>query len=116
MEFKNRLKILRKEKDYTQKDLAKLLNVTVGSIAMWETGKRFPTTKMLENLSEVLGVNIDYLLCTSDIRSIELPNIIHTVSEDVLIKYSHLDKYGKEAVDMLIDIEYERCTEGCTNN
>lgn len=56
------VRILRKERKMTQCQLAQLLGASQGSVAMWETGKALPSTKMLRKLAKVFGVTIDQLL------------------------------------------------------
>ena len=40
--FAERLKTLRETVELTQKELAKILDVAVGTVGMWEIGKREP--------------------------------------------------------------------------
>lgn len=70
----NRIKPLREEKGLYQKDLAKLLNVSVPAIAQYESGKRDMSTESLKKLAEHLEVSTDYLLGKSDIRNPETNN------------------------------------------
>ena len=49
---------LRKEKGWTQLELAEKLNVTDKAVSKWERGIGFPDIKMIEPLAEVLGVSI----------------------------------------------------------
>lgn len=60
--FSVRLKELRKEHGYTQKELAKLLGVSASSIGMYEQGRREPENSLLTKLCEVLGTTTDYLI------------------------------------------------------
>ena len=53
---------LRKQKGYTQKDLAEQLAVTDKAVSRWETGKGLPDTSLLKPLSELLGVSVGELL------------------------------------------------------
>ena len=53
---------LRKEKHYTQKELALLLDVSDKAISRWETGKGYPDTTLLQPLSKALGVTVGELL------------------------------------------------------
>lgn len=66
--IKNRLKQLRKEANLTQKDLADKLNISKGSIAMYETGKRSPDNEILSIIADFFGVSTDYLLGRTDIK------------------------------------------------
>ena len=71
----NRIKILREEKGIYQKDLAKLLNVSVPDINYYENEKRSLDTKTAVLLAEYFNVSIDYLLGKSDIRNPKEVNI-----------------------------------------
>lgn len=57
-----RLKTLRKEKNMTQSELGKLINVTKVSICCYEKGVRLPSLETLIDLSEIFKVSVDYLL------------------------------------------------------
>ena len=46
----------------SQEQLAKKLNVSLSSIAMYETNKRQPDDEAKKKMSELFGVSIDYLL------------------------------------------------------
>lgn len=48
---------LRKEKKYTQANLAEMLNVSSKTISKWETGNGLPDIFMLKELAEVLEVS-----------------------------------------------------------
>lgn len=61
-----RIKELRKEKNLTQSDLAKILNVTQDSISLWEKNKRLPDTPYIVLLAMYFGVSSDYLLGLED--------------------------------------------------
>lgn len=65
----NRIKFLREEKKIYQKDLAKLLNVSVPAINYYENEKRAMDTKTASILANYFDVSIDYLLGKSDTRN-----------------------------------------------
>ncbi|MBQ8567289.1 MAG: helix-turn-helix domain-containing protein [Clostridia bacterium] len=65
MKFSEILKSLRKNKRITQTELANMLNVSKSTIGMYETGQREPNFEILEKLSSVFSVSIDYLLGNS---------------------------------------------------
>ena len=52
----------RKQKGYTQKELAEKLMVTDKAISRWETGKGLPDTSLLKPLGDILGVSVSELL------------------------------------------------------
>ncbi len=62
MEKKKTLKELRREKNLTQSQLAKKVNVKQGTVAMWETGKATPKTENLIVLSKIFDCSIEYVL------------------------------------------------------
>ena len=53
---------LRKEKGYTQKELAEKLFVSDKAVSKWETAVSIPDTSLLIPLSELLGVSVTELL------------------------------------------------------
>ncbi|MGL4607376.1 MAG: helix-turn-helix domain-containing protein [Eubacteriaceae bacterium] len=62
MEFKDRLKKLRKDKELTQQELAEKLNLQSAAISKYETGQTEPGLGTLISLSELFEVSVDYLV------------------------------------------------------
>ncbi|MDH8063543.1 helix-turn-helix transcriptional regulator [Lactococcus lactis subsp. lactis] len=60
--FKDNLKLLRKKKALTQKEVAEQLGMTQQNYQKWESGKSSPSGETLERLAEYFGVSIDFLL------------------------------------------------------
>ena len=60
---------LRKEKNMTQKELAKALNLSVSAIAMYEIGKRTPCLKKALEIAGFFGVPIESIDFFSGKRS-----------------------------------------------
>ena len=60
--FSKKLKQLRKEKGYTQKQLATLLQTAESTIGMYEQGRRMPVPKMVQKIEQVLGLPDGYLM------------------------------------------------------
>lgn len=58
----NRIKQLRIEKNLTQEQLGKVLNVSGRSVGFYESGDRDPDTTTLGKLADYFNVSIDYLL------------------------------------------------------
>ena len=63
-----RIRDLREDMDLKQSDVAKYLNCTQVCYSYYESGKRDIPTNILIKLSELFGVNIDYILELTDIR------------------------------------------------
>ncbi|MEO4055396.1 helix-turn-helix domain-containing protein [Solibacillus sp. CAU 1738] len=53
---------LRKEKGFTQKELADRMNISDRTISKWERGQGCPDVSLLPDLSSLLGVNIEDIL------------------------------------------------------
>ena len=62
MDFSEKLKALRKDKNYSQQALANKLSVTKSLISSYEQDLRLPSLDMLIKLSQEFGVSTDYLL------------------------------------------------------
>lgn len=62
-----KLKNIREEKDYSQAEVAKLLNISRVSYFNWENGKTKPNQKNLNLLSRLLGVEETYFVSEYDI-------------------------------------------------
>ena len=54
--FSENLKTLRKQKGFTQEELAARLNVVRQTVSKWEKGLSVPDAELLTRLAEVLGV------------------------------------------------------------
>ena len=62
MNFAEKLKLLRKERNITQEELAELLSVSRQAVSKWESGTGYPETEKLLIISKGLNVSLDYLL------------------------------------------------------
>lgn len=61
-----RLKILRKNNKFTQKFIAKQLNISISSYSKYETGKNSIPAHVLSILAKFYGTSIDYLIGDTD--------------------------------------------------
>ena len=62
MEFKQRLKDLREQKELTQVKLAKVLNMTSSTISKYERGDLEPNNDTIIKIADFFNVSVDYLL------------------------------------------------------
>ena len=69
LEFKERLKSLRKERKLTQSALGAILNYGYTAISNYESGRNEPSITDLKKIAEFFDVSMDYLLCVNDIRN-----------------------------------------------
>jgi transcriptional regulator with XRE-family HTH domain len=83
--FGQKLKELRKELNLLQTDIAKILDVSVSTIGMYEQGRRNPDTETLDTLANFFDVSVDYLLGRTKHRKFETEHTaFHTTSVDGL--------------------------------
>ena len=64
--FGENLKLLRKEKGYSQRKLGELIGFCNQTISFWESGCREPDLDTLVKISTFFGVSIDFLLGKED--------------------------------------------------
>ena len=58
----NNLTELRKEKKWTQAELAEKINYSDKSVSKWERGEALPDLKVLKQMADLFGVQIDYFI------------------------------------------------------
>ncbi len=69
-----RLFFLREEKDLTQEDMGKILNVSRVAISQWETGKEVIPLEKLNIYSNYFNVSLDYILQISNVKQYKITN------------------------------------------
>ena len=90
MNIGERIMALRKEKNISQSELAKRLNVSRQAVSKWEQGTSSPDTDRLIQLAEILGTEVEYLATGThpEPGSVVL-NIVETVErveEKIVVK------------------------------
>lgn len=61
VELGKKIRELRKQKGYTQAELAELVDLSTNFIGYLERGKQLPSLKTLEKIAQALGITIGYL-------------------------------------------------------
>ena len=62
MNISEKIKKLRKDKGWSQTQLAKKLNIPSQNVSRYERGVFTPSTEALAKFAEVFGVSVDYLI------------------------------------------------------
>ncbi|SHK54487.1 helix-turn-helix domain-containing protein [Desulforamulus aeronauticus] len=62
MKFAEKLKKERRDKDWSQEELAEKLFVSRQSVSKWENGQNYPSIEIVIKLSDLFGLTIDELL------------------------------------------------------
>ncbi len=99
MQFGDRLKELREEKELKQAELANLFNISPSTIGMYEQNRRTPDFALLNSIADYFGVSIDYLLGRTNIRNYE-ENTIASHTDD---RTQQLSEEGRKKLDDFID-------------
>jgi len=60
------LRLLRKNRGYTQIAVQMKTGIEQALLSKFETGERVPPTETLITLADFYGVSIDYILCRTD--------------------------------------------------
>ncbi len=99
-----KLKELRAKHGLTQATFAEIFNISSGTIAMWETGKRTPDIEMLNRIAAHFGVTLDYLV-GNEIKqnNFESENYIEQ-DEDLIILNRNAKKLSPEKRKQLLDM------------
>ncbi|KRL36655.1 XRE family transcriptional regulator [Liquorilactobacillus uvarum] len=101
--FSHQLITLRRRKNLSQNDLARKLYVSRQSISKWENGEAEPGIDKLINLSEVLGVDLDFLILGKEKLNdliIKISGLKKAFSQPVL-QGINLNIYGKDRIALL---------------
>ncbi len=64
-----RLSLLRKERDLTQKEVSRELGISLNSYQRYETDEREPTAPILVQMATFYHVSLDFLVGLKDERS-----------------------------------------------
>jgi len=107
-----RLKELREQKNLTQAQLSKFLNISASTIGMYEQGRRFPDENLLKHISQYFNVSIDYLLGLTNIPNtiddyIQKSNTnsyhINDDEQTLIKKYRQLKAEDKQIIDTMLE-------------
>ncbi|MDD6302912.1 MAG: helix-turn-helix transcriptional regulator [Bacillales bacterium] len=98
IEIANRLQKLRKEKGYTQEELADALGISRQAVSKWERAEASPDTDNLILLAKLYGVSLDDLLKVSE----EAEDDIKSYNEDNKENTDNVEnnKKGKDHVNI----------------
>ena len=79
-----KIKDLRLEKNISQEQLGKILNVSTSMIGMYEIDARNPSYEVLNKLADYFDVTTDYLLDRTDKRNFDNKESIQQLKEKIL--------------------------------
>ena len=102
---------IRKDKGYTQEDLAEVLHVTKSTLSNYENDRRTPDIAFIKSFSKVMDVSVDYIIGITEIPqgiSILKKRIgKNTTVEQIINMLLTLDsKHGEDLVSQLNYISF----------
>lgn len=101
-----RLRMLRHERKWRQKDVADKLGITESAYGFYEQGRREPSNETLHRLAEIFDVTTDYLLGRTDDPKGWLPPDAEPIDPDRLVRLPVLGKIAAgEPIDRIENIE-----------
>lgn len=103
-EIGRKIRILRKTRGLTQEQLANKLNVKRATISNYEIGRRSPHIKELEDISEALGVNLEYFGFGGS-AAVDLVARAKVLFEDNTISAEEKAQAYKSIMKLYLDIE-----------
>lgn len=92
-----RLKLLRTEKNITQKTLSVDMHVSPSAIARYESGDMYPDYDKLQWLCDYFNVSADYLLGFSDIRLPYTNSLNMHLSKDLQELLNYYNELSRES-------------------
>ena len=108
MNIGERITQLRKEKDISQAELAKRLEVSRQAVSKWEQGASSPDTNKLIQLAKILDTEVEYLATgTHPEPSSVVLNVVETVErvqvqEKVVVRHVRRKPVKKNPIDYWI--------------
>lgn len=111
--FAQRLKSLRIENGYTQREMAQKLNVVQVSYLRWEQGKTEPNLDNVCALCDIFNISSDYLLGKVDEfgkeEKLDTQSQILKADERLLIEaYRNLSAEKKQALFCIFDVNNKK--------
>ncbi len=67
--YQTRLRDLREDRDFSQRELAQLLQVHQTTYSDYELGRLNIPIAALHTLADFYGVSVDYLLCRTNVKT-----------------------------------------------
>jgi len=112
-----RLRILRREKNMSKRELVSVLPLNYSTYANYESGFREPNSEVLQLLARHFGVSVDYLLGVSDNRrTADEIAVLDEKEHGIITKYRQLDSYGRKLIDLVIENEFARVSAASSKN
>ena len=121
MEFNEKLQELRKQKGFTQEELAQELFVSRTAVSKWESGRGYPNIDSLKAISKFFGVTVDELLSGEELLTISeedskkrenrFRDLVFALLDLSVVLLAVLPLFGQKAEDMIQCVSLLSLTE-----
>lgn len=101
MEIGHVIAKLREKKGISQKELANILNVSAGAVALWEVNKRCPSLESLVSIADYFNVSMDEFFVNDRKNSNYIPLEIKHSSKQGLKLLELFESMNEEGQDIL---------------
>ena len=111
-----KIRQLRKQKGYSQEQLARKLSITQGAVSQWEKNITTPAADQLKSLAEIFEITVDNLLSDDDPK--EAPKEKQLRTPEARIRAAGVDRMPvadrKRAIDIMTVVfnQYKDFFEG----
>jgi transcriptional regulator GlxA family with amidase domain len=113
MEFNNKLYTLRKQKGFSQEELANRLNVSRQTISKWEVGESTPDLENLVAISELFEVSLDELAAAGNMSRSKCTKLFRQYVQQSPVE--HIQNYRLERCIYLLNNTDMSCAEIAMN-
>lgn len=108
--LKDNLKELRKNNNFTLKDISKKLNVALSTYNGYELGNNLPTIFTVQTIADIYQVSVDYLL-GHETKNIVLLNVLSVEKREAIKKLIESNNLIASKVNIYIDVLKDRDAE-----
>lgn len=93
-----RIRLLRRERDWSREQLAEAIDVHMQSIAAYERNSSIPSALVLKKIADAFGVSMEYLV------SGEASNSVAVKNKELLKRVEQLDRVKPDELEGLFDM------------
>lgn len=102
MPFAEKLAKLRKDKGFTQEDLAKKVGVGIAQMRRYEKGSSSPTLEVIKNMARTLGVSSDELIFDEN-EGVATARILDRKLLEQFEMLAQMNPHDKDAIQTIIE-------------
>lgn len=108
--LKDNLKVLRKNYNFTLKDISKKLNIALSTYNGYELGNNLPNIFLLQKIADIYQVSVDYLL-GHETKNVLLLSVLSVEKREAIKKLIENNNLIASKVNIYIDVLKDRDAE-----